>query len=81
MFCHGEHVEGGPAQKDDERDLENTEVLHSSPRTPQSLAPDTYKSPLPWGSCTTPVPSPQIPCIAYTSLSQFLLLTTKRTST
>lgn len=64
MFGHEEQVEGGPAQKEDESDSESTELaemLHGFPRTPQSLVPDAYKPLLPWGSCTAPVSSPQIP--------------------
>lgn len=84
VFGHEEQVEGGPAQKEDESDSESTELaemLHGFPRTPQSLVPDAYKPLLPWGSCTAPVSSPQIPCIAYTSPRPFLLLTPRRTST
>ena len=50
------------------------------PRTLQTLVPDTCMAQLPWGSCTTALSSPQIPFIAYANLSQFLFVTTKRTS-
>ena len=83
MFCHEEHVEGGPAEQGEDRDVQRTEVaemLHGFPRTRQSLVPDTCKAQLPWGSCTTPESSPQIPIIAYAGSSQFLLVTTKRMS-
>lgn len=55
---------------EDSKNTELAEMLHGFPRTQKFLVPDAYKPLLPWGSCTAPVFSPQIPLH---QPSQFLL--------